>query len=116
MAVVTSNSDREAVRESGRIVRKVLTELAQFIRPGVTTAEIDALGREIIRGEGAIPSFLNYNGYPAAVCPAPFFSFALGSRKNGKRILVPVQLAGGKPVDHSLVAQVSQGRRAQEMA
>jgi methionyl aminopeptidase len=68
MAVVTSNSDREAVRESGRIVRKVLTELAQFIRPGVTTAEIDALGREIIRGEGAIPSFLNYNGYPAAVC------------------------------------------------
>lgn len=68
MGVVTSARDREAVRESGRIVRRVLTELAQFITPGVTTAEIDALGREIISSEGAVPSFLNYNGYPAAVC------------------------------------------------
>lgn len=68
MGIVTSNRDRDAARESGRIVRKVLTELASFIRPGVTTAEIDALGREIIGKEGAVPSFLNYNGYPAAVC------------------------------------------------
>ncbi len=68
MGIVTSSSDMNSARESGRIVRKVLAELAQFIKPGVTTAEIDALGREIIRGEGAVPSFLNYNGYPAAVC------------------------------------------------
>lgn len=68
MGIVSSHRDREAVKESGRIVRKVLTELAQFISPGVTTAEIDALGREIISSEGAVPSFLNYNGYPAAVC------------------------------------------------
>jgi len=68
MGIVTSTGHRDAVRESGRIVRKVLTELAQFIEPGVTTAEIDALGREIIGKEGAVPSFLNYNGYPAAVC------------------------------------------------
>ncbi len=68
MGIVTSNRDRERVRESGRIVRKVLAELAEFIKPGVTTADIDALGREIISAEGAVPSFLNYNGYPAAVC------------------------------------------------
>ncbi len=68
MGIVSSARDREAARESGRIVRRVLTELAQFITPGVTTAEIDALGREIISSEGAVPSFLNYNGYPAAVC------------------------------------------------
>jgi len=68
MGIVTSAEDMAAVRESGRIVRKVLTEIAQFIKPGVTTAEIDALGRDIIRAEGAVPSFLNYNGYPAAVC------------------------------------------------
>ncbi len=68
MGIVTSNRARESARESGRIVRLVLTELAQFIKPGVTTADIDALGREIIRREGAVPSFLNYNGYPAAVC------------------------------------------------
>lgn len=68
MGIVTSVRDVAAARESGRIVRKVLTELSQFIRPGVTTAEIDALGRKIISAEGAVPSFLNYNGYPAAVC------------------------------------------------
>lgn len=68
MGIVSLKRDVEAVRESCGIVRKVLTELAQFIRPGVTTAEINALGRDILRAEGAVPSFLNYNGYPAAVC------------------------------------------------
>ncbi len=68
MGIVTLKRDVAAVRESGRIVRKVLTELAQFIKPGVSTADIDALGRDIIKKEGAVPSFLNYNGYPAAVC------------------------------------------------
>ncbi len=68
MGIVTLKKDVAAARESCRIVRKVLTELAQFIQPGVTTAEINALGREVIRSEGAVPSFLNYNGYPAAVC------------------------------------------------
>ncbi len=55
MGVVTSARDREAARESGRIVRRVLAELAQFITPGVTTAEIDALGREILSSEGLFP-------------------------------------------------------------
>lgn len=68
MGIVILKKDIAAVRESCRIVRKILTELAQFMRPGVTTAEIDALGRDILRAEGAVPSFLNYNGYPAAVC------------------------------------------------
>ena len=68
MGIITLKRDVAYVRESGRIVRKVLTELAQFIKPGVSTADIDALGRDIIKKERAVPSFLNYNGYPAAVC------------------------------------------------
>jgi methionyl aminopeptidase len=68
MGVITRQKDVAAVRESCRVVRKVLAELTQFIQPGVTTAEIDVLGRDIIKAEGAVPSFLNYNGYPAAVC------------------------------------------------
>lgn len=66
--MISSTKDRNAARESGRIVRRVLNELAEFIRPGVTTADIDALGRRILQEEGAVPSFLGYNGYPAAVC------------------------------------------------
>lgn len=60
--------DLELMRESGRIVRKALEEMKSFIAPGVTTKEIEALGRKVIEAEGAIPSFLGYSGYPAAVC------------------------------------------------
>jgi methionyl aminopeptidase len=67
MAVV-AGADLERARESGRIVRKVLDELRACIEPGVTTLEMDRLGREIIEAEGARPSFLGYNGYPASVC------------------------------------------------
>jgi methionyl aminopeptidase len=68
MGVVASERDRAAAREAGRIVRKVLTEVGQFLSPGVTTAEVDALSRSVLTAEGAVPSFLNYNGFPAAVC------------------------------------------------
>ncbi len=67
MAVVTGR-ELDCARESGRIVRKVLEEIRSFISPGVSTIEIDNLGREIIEAEGAKPSFLGYNGYPASVC------------------------------------------------
>lgn len=63
-----SGSDLELMRESGRIVRKALDEMRSFIAPGVTTREIEVLGRKVIQAEGAIPSFLGYSGYPAAVC------------------------------------------------
>lgn len=60
--------DLELMRESGRIVRKALDEMKSFIAAGVTTKEIEALGRKVIEAEGAKPSFLGYSGYPAAVC------------------------------------------------
>lgn len=67
MGIVRGN-DLELMKESGRIVRKALNEMMDFIRPGVTTEEIDRVGREIIESEGAEPSFLGYHGYPASVC------------------------------------------------
>lgn len=68
MAVITSKTDIEAAREACRVVRRVLTEVKDIIAPGVSTAEIDQLGRRVISTEGAVPSFLGYNGYPMAVC------------------------------------------------
>lgn len=68
MAVVCSDPDIAAVREACRIVRKVLDEVKGFIEPGVSTADIDNLGRSVIAAEGATPSFLGYNGYPAGLC------------------------------------------------
>ena len=42
--------------------------MAEIIKPGISTLEIDQFGEKIIREYGCIPSFLNYNGYPASIC------------------------------------------------
>lgn len=58
----------ELMRESGRLLEIVHNELGEFIKPGITTLDIDRLGEKLIRNLGCIPNFLNYNGYPASIC------------------------------------------------
>lgn len=65
---IKSSREIELMREAGRILASVHEELGKAIRPGMTTKEIDRLGEELIRSYGCIPSFLNYNGYPASIC------------------------------------------------
>jgi methionyl aminopeptidase len=57
-----------AMREAGLVVARTLRVLADAVRPGVTTADLDALAEAEIRAAGAIPSFKGYYGYPATVC------------------------------------------------
>jgi methionyl aminopeptidase len=69
MAVtIKSAREIELMKEAGRILSITHRELAKALKPGMTTWEIDHLGEEIIRSYGCIPSFLNYNGYPASIC------------------------------------------------
>jgi methionyl aminopeptidase len=56
------------MREAGRLVGEVLTELAAKVTPGVTTAELDELAEKRIRQAGAVPAFKGYHGYPATIC------------------------------------------------
>ncbi len=65
---VAAGEDLDLMRECGRIVRLALDEMAGFMEPGVTTLEIERVGRRVLEAEGATPSFEGYNGYPAAVC------------------------------------------------
>ena len=65
---IKSEKEIELMRESGRILANVLEELEAFVRPGISTLDIDKKCAEIINGYHCIPSFLNYNGYPASVC------------------------------------------------
>ena len=65
---IKSNREIELMREAGKILALVHEELEKAIKPGITTKEIDRLGEELIRSYGCIPSFLNYNGYPASIC------------------------------------------------
>ena len=67
---VTIKSEREIdlMRHSCRLLEEVHDELGRFIRPGISTLDIDRYGHELIMERGCVPNFLNYNGYPASIC------------------------------------------------
>ena len=65
---IKSEHELEKMREAGRILGIVHDEMAKIIRPGISTMDINRKGEEVIRSFGCIPSFLNYNGYPASIC------------------------------------------------
>lgn len=68
MIICKTNEQVELMRKSALLVSKTLSEVSQFLRPGVTTLELDVKIGNIIRDNRAIPSFLNYNGYPYNSC------------------------------------------------
>jgi methionyl aminopeptidase len=66
--VCRSAAELDRMREAGRIVGAVLTELSAHVAPGVTTAELDEMAEARIRDAGAVPAFKGYHGYPATIC------------------------------------------------
>ena len=69
--VIKSSQEVAALREAGRINARALEAVRQLIRPGVTTAELNAAAEEVIRKHGASPTFKGYPGpspYPASIC------------------------------------------------
>ena len=65
---IKSAREIELMRAAGKILAKVHENLGKELKAGMSTMDIDSLGDEIIRSYGCIPSFKNYNGYPASVC------------------------------------------------
>lgn len=68
MVTIKSEREIELMREAGRILAKVHEELGKELKAGMSTKEIDRICEQLIRGYGCIPSFLNYEGFPASVC------------------------------------------------
>jgi len=66
--VCRSAAELERMREAGRLVGEVLTELSGAVAAGVSTADLDALAEKRIRQAGAVPAFKGYHGYPATIC------------------------------------------------
>ena len=56
------------MRAAGLVVARTLERLQAAVAPGVTTGALDAIAEDAIRGEGAIPSFLGYHGFPGSIC------------------------------------------------
>ena len=71
MIVRKSQQEIERMAAAGRVVADTLTAIGERARPGVTTAELDALADELIRSQGGEPTFKGYKGYPAATCLSP---------------------------------------------
>jgi methionyl aminopeptidase len=56
------------MRRAGRIVADVLALMEDELKPGVTTAQLDAIAEGYIRNAGARPSFKGYRGFPGSIC------------------------------------------------
>ena len=68
MITLKSAHEIELMRRAGEITAAARAVARDMVKPGVTTAQIDKAVYEFIRSQGATPSFLHYNGYPASVC------------------------------------------------
>jgi methionyl aminopeptidase len=66
--VLKSPGELDLMDEANRIVHEVLDGIAERVRPGVTTRELDRFAESLIRSRGGVPAFLNYKGYPATLC------------------------------------------------
>ena len=60
-----------AMRRAGRVVAEMHEAIRAAVRPGVTTAELDRLARDVLDRRGATSNFLGYHGYPAVICASP---------------------------------------------
>ena len=68
MITLKSSHEIDLMRRAGKITAAARALAGEMVRPGVTTQEIDSAVEHFIRKEGAVPSFLHYNGFPASAC------------------------------------------------
>ena len=65
---ITHDDELTALKEIGRIVANTVREMSEALEPGMTTAELDAIGRAVLEREGAIPAPEATYGFPGATC------------------------------------------------
>jgi methionyl aminopeptidase len=68
MIIYKSPDEIDRMRRAGRVTALTVERLLEAVKPGITTAELDALAEETMRAEGCVPSFKGYRGFPASIC------------------------------------------------
>lgn len=68
MIFYKTEEEIQYIRQSAQLISATLAEVAKFLKPGVTSLQIDELAETFIRDHGATPSFKNYHGFPNTCC------------------------------------------------
>ncbi|MEW5876626.1 MAG: type I methionyl aminopeptidase [Acidobacteriota bacterium] len=68
MMVLKTRAELAVMHKANALVQETLRMLADHVRPGVSTAELDRLAEDFILAKGAKPAFKGYHGYPATLC------------------------------------------------
>lgn len=68
MIYLKTNEEIELMYLANQLVGKTLGELAKYIKPGISTLQLDRIAETFIRDHGAVPAFLGYGGFPNSIC------------------------------------------------
>jgi methionyl aminopeptidase len=85
MIIYKTDEEVELMHISAMLVSNTIAEIAKALKPGMTTLSLDQLASEYIRDHDAIPSFLNYEGYPFSICTS--LNAVIAHGRPGNRIL-----------------------------
>jgi methionyl aminopeptidase len=114
MIIRKSPQEIEQMAKAGKVVVDTLGLLAEHVRPGVTTEELDAMAETFIASQGGRPTFKGYRGYPAATCMSPNDTVVHGipgsyGLKEGDLLSVDVGVTlGGFVADSAYTFQVGE--------
>ena len=71
MIIKKTPAEIDKMARAGDILVRTMDLLAGKVRPGVTTADLDAAAEKFIRSQGATPAFKGYRGFPGSICASP---------------------------------------------
>ncbi|HOT24688.1 MAG TPA: type I methionyl aminopeptidase [Thermoleophilia bacterium] len=71
MIIRKSQAEVARIAAAGRVLADCIDLLADAVRPGVTTEELDRIAEAFIRERGGVPTFLGYRGFPRSICASP---------------------------------------------
>ncbi len=68
MITIKTPEEIKTMREGGRILARIMQEIENMVKPGITTEELDRAAEALILSNGALPSFKGFNKFPASLC------------------------------------------------
>lgn len=68
MIYLKTEEEINLIKESAQVLGKAHAEVAQWVKPGITTKKLDLIAEDYIRSQGGIPSFKGFNNFPASLC------------------------------------------------